>query len=244
MGGQHLGGGGGEGEGHFKPFVPNVLLTRIPSRRNSKSETENTPLPIRLYQVVNIPYCTRTYLSYIYLGYFVCLCVIVCVCVCVCHNCRTLCYSFSFGNQTDQGDETEGLKREGLKMERYGKGQIGEGGCEETFHCFSQTWETCRFTVPPAVALLNYISSGILWRIFSPLGLFAGFSLYIYCIINFAVYLCASAQCLFRFRRFFIKQWSVNYKYAWDIIFFRVPLSSFRVRHSSLGCSVAQKGAT
>jgi hypothetical protein len=38
--------------------------------------------------------------------------------VCVCHNCGTLCYSFSFGNQTDQGDETEGLKREGLKMER------------------------------------------------------------------------------------------------------------------------------
>ncbi len=76
-------------------------------------------------------------LSYIYLGYFVCLCVIECVCVCVCHNCGTLCYSFSFGNQTDQGDETEGLEREGLKMERYGKGQIVEGGYEETFHCLS-----------------------------------------------------------------------------------------------------------
>ena len=71
------------------------------------------------------------FLSYIYLGYFVCLS--------VCHNCGTLIYSFSFGNQTDQGDETEGLKREGLKMERYGKGQIREGGCEETFHCLSQT---------------------------------------------------------------------------------------------------------
>jgi hypothetical protein len=59
------------------------------------------------------------------------------VCVCVCHNCGMLCYSFSFGNQTDQGDETEGLERDGLKMERYGKGQIGEGGCEETFHCLS-----------------------------------------------------------------------------------------------------------
>ena len=33
------------------------------------------------------------------------------------------------------------------------------------------------FTVPPAVALLNYISSGILWRIFSQTGIFAGFSL-------------------------------------------------------------------
>jgi hypothetical protein len=49
-------------------------------------------------------------LSYIYLGYF--------VCVSVCHNCGTLCYSFSFSNQTDQEDETAGLKREGLKMER------------------------------------------------------------------------------------------------------------------------------
>ena len=79
------------------------------------------------------------HLSYIYLGYFVCLCVIVCVCVCVCHNCGTLCYSFSFGNQTDQGDEGEGLEREGLKMEKYGKGQIGEGGCEYAYHCLSQT---------------------------------------------------------------------------------------------------------
>jgi hypothetical protein len=80
----------------------------------------------------------KQYLSYIYLGYFVCLCVKVCVC----HNCGTLCYSFSFGNQTDQGDETEDLEREGLKMERYGKGQIGkgqigEGGCEYAYHCLS-----------------------------------------------------------------------------------------------------------
>ncbi len=38
--------------------------------------------------------------------------------------------------------------------------------------------------MPPAVALLNYISSGILLRIFSQTGIFAGFSLH---IINFAV---------------------------------------------------------
>ncbi len=54
------------------------------------------------------------FLSYIYLGYFVCVCVCVCVTICV----GTLGYSFSFINQTDQGDEREGLKREGLKMER------------------------------------------------------------------------------------------------------------------------------
>jgi hypothetical protein len=50
-------------------------------------------------------------LSYIYLGYFVCVCVCVCVCVTICVG--TLCYSFSFSNQTDQGDETVGLEREG-----------------------------------------------------------------------------------------------------------------------------------
>ncbi len=33
--------------------------------------------------------------------------------------------------------------------------------------------------MPPAVALLNYIGSGILWRIFSQTGIFAGFSLHI-----------------------------------------------------------------
>jgi hypothetical protein len=32
--------------------------------------------------------------------------------------------------------------------------------------------------MPPAVALLNYISSGIFWRIFYQTGIFAGFSLY------------------------------------------------------------------
>jgi hypothetical protein len=44
--------------------------------------------------------------------YLPCLCVIVCVCVSQLRN-GTLCYSFSFSNQTDSGDETEGLKREG-----------------------------------------------------------------------------------------------------------------------------------
>jgi hypothetical protein len=52
------------------------------------------------------------FLSYIYLGYFVCVCVCVTICV------GTLCYSFSFINQTGQEDEREGLKREGLKRER------------------------------------------------------------------------------------------------------------------------------
>ncbi len=107
-------------------------------------------------------------------------------------------------------------------MERYiGKRQIGEGGWEKTFHCLIQTKEKRRFTVPPAVALLNNISSGILWRIFSQTGIFAGFSLH---IINFAVRISKAAMD----RGHYI---------------FRVLRNSFGVRHSSGGCSVAQKDA-
>ena len=43
----------------------------------------------------------------------------------------------------------------------------------------------------PAVALQNYISSGILWRIFCQIGIFAGFSLY---IINNAVRISEAAM--------------------------------------------------
>ncbi len=43
----------------------------------------------------------------------VCECVCVCACVCVTICVGTLCYSFSFNNQTDSGYETEGLEREG-----------------------------------------------------------------------------------------------------------------------------------
>jgi hypothetical protein len=92
----------------------------------------------------------------------------VCVTICV----GTLGYSFSFINQTDQGDEDEGLKREGVKGERYKRERL-----ERTFHCFNLNHRKCRFTVPSAVALLNYKGSGILWRIFSRTGIFAGFSL-------------------------------------------------------------------
>ncbi len=41
--------------------------------------------------------------------------------------------------------------------------------------------------MPPAVALLNYISCGILWRIFCQTGIFAGFSLYIKLTINWLI---------------------------------------------------------
>jgi hypothetical protein len=56
-------------------------------------------------------------------------------------------YVLSNNNPTDQGDEMEGgrvlerLEREDMKL---------------IILCLSPTCETCRFTVPPAVALLNY----------------------------------------------------------------------------------------
>ncbi len=71
------------------------------------------------------------HLSYIYLGYFVCVSVI--------HNCGTLCYSFSFINQADQG--FGGIEEGGIKDGEIGKRQIVEGGCEEVFHCLILTKE-------------------------------------------------------------------------------------------------------
>ena len=44
-----------------------------------------------------------------------------------------------------------------------------------------------------AVALLNYIRCGILWRIFCQTGTFRG----VFSIISLAVYLCTSAQGVF-----------------------------------------------
>jgi hypothetical protein len=53
-------------------------------------------------------------------------------------------------------------------------------GAKRLFLVKIPTLEKCRFTVPPAVALLNYISSGILWRIFCQAGIFRGvFSTYV-----------------------------------------------------------------
>jgi hypothetical protein len=118
---------------------------------------------------------TRGHLSYIYLGYFVCLCVIVCVCVSqfVSERSAILLVLVIKLTKVTRRRAWRGRDRDG----EIGKGQIREGGYEWTFYCLSQTWETCRFTVSPAVALLNYISSGKLWRIFSQTGIFAGFSL-------------------------------------------------------------------
>ena len=62
-------------------------------------------------------------LSYIHLGSSVCHIPVVLsschpVILASCHNCGTLCYSFSFNNQTDQGGEMDGLEMEILEMGR------------------------------------------------------------------------------------------------------------------------------
>jgi hypothetical protein len=56
------------------------------------------------------------------------------------------------------------------------RGRDWRGRVWRDFSLFNPNQEKFRFTVPPVVALLNYISSGILWRIFSQTGIFAGFS--------------------------------------------------------------------
>ncbi len=104
--------------------------------------------------------------------------VCVCVCVCVTICCGTTCYSFSFSNQTDHKETRRRVWRGRNWGGEIGKGRIREGGCDETLLCLSLNWESCRFTAPPAVALLNYTSCAILWRIFCQTGIFAGFSLY------------------------------------------------------------------
>ena len=91
--------------------------------------------------------------------------------------------------------ETKGRVSRGRDTDgEIGRGEIEEGGCEETFLCLSLNCEACRFKVPSAVAPLNYISSGILWRIFCQTGIFPGFPLL---ITNFAVYLYTFDQCVF-----------------------------------------------
>ncbi len=80
-----------------------------------------------------------------YLLFIIYLSRVLCLCVCVTICCGTICFSFSFSNQTDYRDETEGLEREGMglereeiKKERYG-GRDCRGKWEATFHCLSLT---------------------------------------------------------------------------------------------------------
>ncbi len=61
----------------------------------------------------------------------------------MCHNCGTHCYSFSYGNQTVVIKLTKETRRRAWRGRdtdgEIGKGQIVEGGYEETYHCLNQT---------------------------------------------------------------------------------------------------------
>ena len=110
------------------------------------------------------------YLSYIYLGSSVCH-IPVChpVILSSCHSCGTLSYSLCLSNQTDQGDEREGFEREGYRWRDRRCRDMEWEGVKTDFSLYKPNLiNTWTFTVPPAVALLNYVSSGLLWRIFSP----------------------------------------------------------------------------
>ncbi len=73
--------------------------------------------------------------------------------------------------------------------------------------------------MPPRVALLNYISSGILWRIFCQTGTFRGvFPIYHY----FVVRISEAAMCR-------------------EHLFFRLPRSSF-IRDKEIGEGEIEEG--
>jgi hypothetical protein len=155
------------------------------------------PVVLTRHTVVrrNIVHCPTTgiFLSYIYLRSSVCLssCHIPVV---LSYSCRPviflsylrnaeLFYMFYWSNWPRKRDG--GFGDGGIIDGEIGKRQIGEGGCEYTFHCLNLTWETWTFTEPPAVALLNYTSCGILWQIFWQTGIFRGvFSNYHYFVIR------------------------------------------------------------
>jgi hypothetical protein len=64
-------------------------------------------------------------------------------------------YRLGNNNQTDQGNETEGLKMEVIRG-----GGVGEGGCEGIILCLSLTKET--YTVGSQCHLqLHYRTTGI-----------------------------------------------------------------------------------
>jgi hypothetical protein len=100
------------------------------------------------------------FLSFTYLGYF--------VCHQSCSQLRTLLHALSFILKINLNKD--------IRDGEFGDGGMGGGGCEETIPCLSLNQETFRSTVPPAVALLNYMRNGTLWQSFSKIWDFFGFS--------------------------------------------------------------------
>ncbi len=70
-------------------------------------------------------------------------------------NRGTLFFCSCSNNQTDPEDQRDGLEMEGFEGEGFDEEGLKRDGLRD-FLCFSLTKETFIFTVPPAMALLNY----------------------------------------------------------------------------------------
>ena len=73
---------------------------------------------------------------------------------------------FMFKNSNWRSRRDGGFREGGIRDGEIGMDRWKREGVKRLLFFKSPTWEKCRFTVPPAVALLNYISCGILWWIF------------------------------------------------------------------------------
>ena len=103
--------------------------------------------------------------------------------------------------------------------------------------------------MPSAVDIMNYISSGLLWRIFCQTGdIFSPYISFItlkssirelYCTFTnfYKIFLYIILILLKGIVKLRWAGWGAEY-----IIFFKLPRSSLRVRRSSVGSSVDQKG--
>ncbi len=124
-------------------------------------------------------------LSIIYLSRILCLssCLSSCrpvIFLSSCHSCGTLSFSLCLSNQTDQGDEREGFEREGYRW-RDRRWTDWRGRVWIDFSLFKPNLRnmyvhsaTCSYSIElykPWYTLVDF---------FPKVGLFAGFSLYIY----------------------------------------------------------------
>ncbi len=106
------------------------------------------------------------------------------------------------------------------------------------FLCLSLTWKTCRFTVPPAVALLNYISSGKLLSDFLPNWDISRGFLYVYNFIS----LVGSAQLRWQGTSYFLAsldQWEITQgpilRFFSGFFIYYSPKATAKLRWAGLG---------
>ncbi len=113
-------------------------------------------------------------------------------CLSSCHNCGTLCYSFSFNNQTDSGDEGEGLKRE-LYRWRDRKGTDCRGRVWRDFSLFKP------YLINMNVHSATFSCSVELYKQWCTLAdFFPNWNFRGVFSTLFAVYLCTITQCVFK----------------------------------------------